>query len=488
MKNSANLLHRRALILQAILVASIVCLGACNRTSEALKRPNVTPLSPRLQSMFEKTKTVCFGRFVIEIPSSATVVFGVAEVGPEISYLPGEGSQIARRLSRDLAETEISREYFTKNGMDRLPLFGTVIDGIVLGQKITFDSKDQVGYYINSYVPIGEDLFVQHISSVMHQDYDAALFNNIASKLRLRREDEVPTEPGTCIAGGFLPMALEYERVTFGVRLKEFSDVHLSIEVHKNRDRLEESASLERRLNEGEALAKAEGHGSAYARIVTFRRGLRQLGQWHGFEIAARKPAYNDDSEAHEFLFHSLGALHDPLQPQIEVRLDTGVKNNRTARIKPSLTDEEAIALWDKLMGTIRVRETSVVKPSNAVSAKVSLGKLTATGDICMQQGWWQCVEGENIEGGRRRHFKVGESMPQAVLVGEPNFFQKLTGERPRHARPTVWKLVEYDAEPAAQLAPIEESSLLAALVPALPESATKSEAPPGASEIGGAG
>ena len=72
------------------------------------------------------------------------------------------------------------------------------------GQKITFNSKDQVGYYINSYVPVGKDLFIQHVGSVMHEDYNVDLFNDVAKHLRLRADDEIPAEPGTCIKGGFL--------------------------------------------------------------------------------------------------------------------------------------------------------------------------------------------------------------------------------------------------------------------------------------------
>jgi len=129
--------------------------------------------------------------------------------------------------------------------------------------------------------------------------------------------------------------------------------------------------------------------------------------------------------------------------------------NNKTARIKPSITDEEAVALWDKLIGTIRVRETGAAKPISTAPAKVPLGKLTSTGDPCSQQGWWQCTEGDNIEGGRLRHFKEGEPMPHAILLGEPNLWQKMTGDRPRHPRATVWKLVDYDADP---MQPLPES------------------------------
>jgi len=369
------------------------------------------------------------------------LVFGPAEVGPPISYLPGKGGEIAQFVAEDLIAVETSREVMDEGDFARLPLFGKVMDGIVPGQKIVFDSKDGVGYYVNSYLPVGKDLFIQHFGSVMHEDYDVEDFNVVARHLRLRGDNEIPGEPGTCIDGGFLPLPFEYERVTLGVRLNEFLDVHLSIEVHKNRDRLSESGALELMLKEGEEMAIQAGHGGAYARIKTFRRGPRQLGAWKGFEMVARKPAYKDDTDAHEFRFQSLGAVHDPLQPRLDLRLDSGVKNNQTARVRPSLTDEEAIALWDKLIGTIRVRQ-----PGDATApAKVSLGTRKATGELCTQEGWWQCMDDDIIEGQVRRHFTAGESMPAAMLQGEPNLWHKLTSERPRRKAATVWELVGYD-------------------------------------------
>lgn len=436
----------------------------------------MTSLPARLQPLFEDTKTVCFGRFVIEIPTKAQLAFGPAEVGPSIFHLSGESSEIARYVAKDLVAMDADRENFDEDAIIRLPFFGKVIDGIIPGQKITFGSKDRVGYYINAYVPVGKDLFVLHYGSVMHQDYDVEDFNVIAKQLRLRHDDDIPAGPGTCIDGGFLPMALEYEKVTLGIRLKEFPDVHLSIEVHKNRDRLDEDGRLELMLESGKETAKRKGLAALYARIKTFRRGTRPLGPWTGYEMVARKPAYKDHTAVHEFRFQSLGALHDPLLPQLDLRLDTGVKKNRTARAEPSLTDEEALALWDKLIGTIRVRQPSDATPRNAAPAKVPLGQITPSGDLCTQQGWWQCIEDDNIEGARRRHFTVGEQMPHAVILAVPNLWQKLSGDQPRHTRPSAWKLVEYD-EPAAPLPTADESLPFAALgsmTPALDADAAK--------------
>ncbi len=59
--------------------------------------------------------------------------------------------------------------------------------------------------------------------------------------------------------------------------------------------------------------------------------------------------------------------------------------------------------------------------------------------------------------------------MPHAILLGKPTLWQKLTGNRPSYKTVTVWKLVDYDAEPAAP-SPIAGESPHAALTPMPPE------------------
>lgn len=477
--------HFMISVLMAAATGAALIFTACTRIPEKSDRINMTSLSPRLQPLFEKTKTVCFGRFVMSVPTSATVVFGPAEVEYPIEHFARESGNISKRVAERLILVEEDRRFLLDGDIDRLPLFGKVIDGTFPGQKFVFGSKDQVSYSVYSYVPIGGDLFVQTIDGALSKDAEIrSLVSNlekIASHLRLRAADDIPTEQGTCIDGGFVPLNLEFERVTVGVRLKEFPDVHFSVDVHKNQNRLDESGSAELMLQRAEEQAKKQGLGYVYARIKSFRRGTRQLGSWEGFEIVARKPVYMDDTDAHEFRFQSLGSVNDPLLPQLDVRLDSGVKNDRKTSVRPGITDEEAIALWDRLIGTIRVRETNDAKFNKPVHAKIPLASLVVTGATCPQTGWWQCTEGDNIDGGRRRHFTVGDLMPHAILIGEPNLWQKLTGERPRHEMATIWKLVDYSVEPAAPPPKADKPAPLAALAPPppLPEADATKDAPP---------
>jgi hypothetical protein len=338
-----SLPSRLAVKLGTFLFFTSLCLSACERAPESLKRPNMTALSTRLQPLFEKTKTVCFSQFVVEVPWTATVVHGFADVDFPIEYYPGEGDKVAKHVAIQLGEIEKDRRFLSKEDIVEFSMFGKVIDGVVPGQKLVFGSKDQASYTIDSFVPVGKDLFVQHGAGVPKEEAIRSL-NTVASKLRLRTENEVPLEPGTCVEGGFVAWRPEFERASLGVRMKEFPDVHFSIKVIKNQKFLVEVRALEPRLKR----AEKEG-GIWYSRIKFFRRGLRELGNWTGFEALARKPPRENSTESHQFAFVSLGAILDPLQPSLDVQLDTGVKDDQTASIKPSITDEEAVALWDKL-------------------------------------------------------------------------------------------------------------------------------------------
>jgi hypothetical protein len=439
---------RRTAALASILVMATLCLNACDRLPQSLKRPNMTALSSRLHPLFEKTKIVCFGHFVVEVPATATVVYGPASVDLPIDYYQGEGDKVAQHVQAQLAEVEKDRDYLRKGSefIGKDSLFGKVVDGVMPGQKLVFGSKDHVFYSIDSFIPVGKDLFVQHADTAVSKEDAIRSFNSVASRLRLRAEDEVPAEPGACVEGGFVSWQPEFERAALGVRLKEFPDVHFSIEVIKNQDYLVESSALEPRLKGAE-----KDGGSWYSRIQFFRRGPRQLGNWQGFEALARKPAQEDSTESHEFAFVSLGAMRDPLQPELNIKLDTGVKDDQIASVKPSLTDEEAVALWDKLTASIRVRPTDGGARQSAIaSPKTPLGSFVETGSPCPQTGWWQCSEGGEFAGGRRRHFAAGQPMPYAVLLGKPSVWQKLKGERHDQEIATVWQLMEYDPEPAA--------------------------------------
>jgi len=214
-------------------ILALVLLSSCVSNVRTLKRPDMTALSSRLERIFQTTATVCFSHFTIEIPSTAVVVYGPAVAEATIEYFPGAAADINERVTAQLAAIEEYRMFLNDQNLIDYPLFGKTINGSLPESKIAFGSKNQVGYDLYGFFPVGGHLFVQTVNSSLQHERRIRTLNSVASSLRLRAHNEIPTEPGSCIDGAFIPIPLQYEKVTLGIRLKEFPDVHFSIEVQK---------------------------------------------------------------------------------------------------------------------------------------------------------------------------------------------------------------------------------------------------------------
>jgi hypothetical protein len=241
--------------------------------------------------------------------------------------------------------------------------------------------------------------------------------------------------------------------IRIGFRLKEFPDTHFSIQLRPSNPHYSESDSLEWQLERLEKNLKAEDPNHPQLKTRYFRRGPRQIRDLgNGFEALARSPERPDFHSFHDFGMDFRGVALDYLKPYADIRMQTGVADNAIGATKPSLTDEEAIAVWDKITSTIRVRPTSASQAGSAGTGALPhlpLGELAATGRTCPQTGWWEHDEPDHTGDGRRVHIKAGERMPHVVSLGAPSLWQKLKVEQPAHRTATMWKLVDYGDAPA---------------------------------------
>jgi hypothetical protein len=447
------------------LAAAVLMLTACERNPKEWKTPNMTAFTPRLQLMFEKTKTVCFGRFMVDVPASATVVWGEADVPLAATIYPGGVAEV-KALAQEFIDKLKSEKAINHNDVPLLLSVDHVVqpEGEIVTGYEDFEAIN--GLKINGYFRLNNDGVIFNTHSFRDEkDGTMALITSIVRRLRQRAENEVPAEPGNCIEYAFLPdepgteNEPRAELVRIGFRLKEFPDTHLSIFIRPSNPNYTESSSLEWRLDRLEKQQKAEDPNHPLLKTKMLRRGTRQIHNWlNGFEALSRSPEQAEIHSINDFAMDFRGVPSDPLKPYAEIQMQTGVADNAAGATKASLTDEEAIAVWDKITSTIRVRPTSAtaVKTSEAgPGSHLPLGELAATGRICPQTGWWEPEESRNIPGGGRQQIKAGERMPHLISLGEPSIWQKLMGERPSNRTATVWKLVSYDEAPAhADLTP----------------------------------
>lgn len=319
-------------------------------------RPNMTELPTRLIPLFEHTRRVCFGRLIIDVPSTATVVYGPTDVDFPIAFISNEAQRINVHVAKEVEKYEKER-YMIKNlSPIDFALYGKVIDGAVAGQKLVFGSKLYSNLTIASFIPLGEHLYIQDGRTPFNAiEKHVGILNNAAKNIRLRADDEIPTESGLCIEGGFAKSEYDYEKASIGIRLKEFPDVHLSIMSLKNGDFLVEGDDIEDRMKEAQE-DTPHGPGTWYSRVDFLRRAPRQIAHWKGSEVLAHLPPQKTATESHEFHFTSSGAKNDRYYTRLDIELNTGVKGNRQGAVHASLNDTEAVALWDKLVSTLQIR------------------------------------------------------------------------------------------------------------------------------------
>lgn len=341
--------------------------SAKNKLSDAQFMDN-----SRIDKIFLETKTICIGRFLIDVPSKATVIYGPADVPfPIVAY---KGSVLSMKTMMDERLNEILEEKNYAEGklQKKDNIIGKIFDGVIQGQKLIVGVSQQSGvfYRIQSYVPYNSHIFVQESDAFGDKEkYERTIeeLNSIARLIRPRGELEIPHLPGVCIEDGFVmePSESMREYVTLGIRLDDYPDVHFSMAT-TNKMKWVSSDALEPLLKQGEENARASGHGAWYDRIKNLRRGQRELGKWRGFEVLALLPAQKVEGPSHEFKYLSQGEPKNPNLPMLELELHTGVQDNKVGITEPSLSDEETVLLWDKLTNSIRIRPTS----SNSIPAR----------------------------------------------------------------------------------------------------------------------
>lgn len=303
-------------------------------------------------------RTICVGRFLLDIPASASVEFGPASTPYETDRLEGQGANIDPIIAGYLDDLK-KRDHLVYGEL-REPdsMLGKVVDGPVPGQKILYDLSSEDDYHIRSFIKIGKDLFQQSIITFpQHAADHLSQLTESTSRFTHRDNNAIPAESGFCIDGALVRDAKhsDVERVQVGIRLREFPDVYFSIEMIRKSYKVESDA-LEPRLKDFQRGAKELGLGAWYASIKTLRRGKRALKPWAGYEALTRKPPLEREGDHHDFNFVALGEPKNIYIPTIDMALKTGMKGYSPGAIRPSVTDEEAVYIWDRLTSALRVR------------------------------------------------------------------------------------------------------------------------------------
>ncbi|RYG88532.1 MAG: hypothetical protein EON59_04175 [Alphaproteobacteria bacterium] len=406
--------------------------------------------------MTDKMKTVCVGRFLIDVPEEAEIELRQARIhGFDIASFNETEEEFQKRVADREAQIKAKPDYLggSKNmesardvktesglvgkvfihsrtvaegtqgnglgGVERYRDEGISTEAVVHGQGISIDL-----FYENRALERIEDL------------------PSLVNQLVANPDNRIPTEPGFCMDRVYVrdPLSADQrEQLMMFGRLPGHPDVEFMFIVSAGmkpdaQGVLARNEAADARLSIAERM-----------RITRLREAPREIGGLVGEELAELVVEENE-ARGHSFWWEVNGTENNVFVPHVVFRMSTGNGNRKP--VPSSLSDGAALGLWDKISSSIRLRsaEPGANKPVEAPTTP--LGTYASAGEPCPESGWWLCGDGGNgigVLGGQRQYIKKGDRMPQALLLPPRSLWEKMRGLQPSFepTSPTFWKLVD---------------------------------------------
>lgn len=318
--------------------------------------------NPRIERLFEHTKLLCFGRYVLTAPVDSRLAFG-----RDFPTLPNHAKNIEKVMEAERAKilkadktAEIT--YFGNGPAPSTWLIRSYEN--VSAKELKLEGFD-VYYVVGPHIFVGGGATAKSSNTTADSILQRTV--DIAKNLRVREPDEVPTEEGLCHEFGFrrLDGSKGNLLTQVGLHMAALPDVVFSVESNQtinakfsgNSDGLLKLIADQKRET-----------GSRYPKLTTLREGKKKIHGWDGEESLVRRPDGTHDFEW-MFIGENGGSVARP--GNLDVTMRTKVQADRIgAAAASSLNDQEAIALWDKLLDGLKFRVAVPGAPADAVAIK----------------------------------------------------------------------------------------------------------------------
>ncbi|MDC8785320.1 T6SS immunity protein Tli4 family protein [Roseateles koreensis] len=327
------------------------------------------------------TRTLCLGRYLVEMPTRfvrnsetrAKVDDVSIEVTPQ-TRLAFDAELTARRLELEAIHMADEPTWPLLRRTYEVPLrdaglifdraehphkgrFGRMLE--LLAWRNGFKLKMMLRADDNTFPEDANEPMARQLGSNFHPQLEA--LRKLYTKTRGMAEGEIPTEPGLCIANGFVQgRTYQAEVVELVYQLDGAPDVFFGFSEDSN---LKEKDTLLQRSAKVEAAMKL-------ADTTTLRKGVRktehmEFEEWlmHGpladevfkgtrFQLTANEATGGRDKPYTDLTFHNGARVPQP-EMNWQQKEALGLDKKLT---HATLTPAEAMAIWDQVTSTLRPR------------------------------------------------------------------------------------------------------------------------------------
>jgi len=310
--------------------------------------------------MTGKMKTVCVGRFLVDVPTNAEIsLLHQMMDGFEIGTVEESETAFHTRLAAREAEIR-SRGAATDGTGGMVEASDLRVSGMT-GRNFVYGLNR--GYWMEGERRVDDEFvsFEAHahtggLSFTLSRDVadaaDVKVTEALLARLQPRGEKEEPAAPGFCIGRALFAEPLpahNTEHVVMHIGLPGHPDLKMAFaSLPGGRS----ARSLLTRVADMDADAGVD----EMLRVTKLRTGKRDIDNFPGEESLERVHEFNF-ATTFGFLWETDGVKDDPLQPFLSLELHAGINLEPGGKPADSSLHEDAVlALWDAISSSIRLR------------------------------------------------------------------------------------------------------------------------------------
>ncbi|WP_305823197.1 T6SS immunity protein Tli4 family protein [Massilia brevitalea] len=311
-------------------------------------------------SMTEKMRTVCIGRFLIDVPANANFNLKAANLdGFDVAWQEETAEQFGHFVNERESKLGSGLNMLGQNNIESNE---TIQESNILGKVFVhgryrgYEIRGEQRVYFET-VTIEAHINKNGVTYSFNSEGDGpervVVVRSLMRQLVNTRGTSLPNVAGFCLDGAIIADPADskrHESAMISGTLPGYPDIVLALSMNTGRHR--GPGLIERDMAATDMVTRA--------RSRVLRSQARTIAGLSGEEVGVRTTELNFSTNF-SFAWETNGSEDDFQRPRLSLEFDTGVNPRSGGEPVQSSLDEEAVLrLWDKISSSIRLRRAEV--------------------------------------------------------------------------------------------------------------------------------